>query len=63
MLLGSEAEVRGALSLSTLLFSPASAMSAVAPAEQYFVHCSLGNTAPVVPWPLILLVRKSLIST
>lgn len=63
MLLGSEAEVRGALSLSTLLFSPASAMSAVAPAKHCFVHCSLGNFVPVVPCPLILLVTKSLIST
>lgn len=54
---------RDAFSLRTLLFSLASAMSAVPSAKQHFVHCSLGNFVPVVPWPLILLVKKSMIST
>lgn len=27
-------------------------MSAVYPAKQYHVHCSLGDYVPIVPWPL-----------
>lgn len=40
---------RGAITPRTLLFSPASATSAVSPAKQYLVHCLLGDYVPVVP--------------